>query len=124
MRALGTKFKDYEPGFDRIVTSASPASVQTAELFAERVDYVSVIEVMPSLAPGVPAQIAGALLQARGESIVVVAEEPGLSALGAFLVGRPTFPPGMPAQLSAIRDRTPEWYQRPGDAGRGLLHVA
>ena len=124
VRALGMKMKDYQPGFDRIVTSGSPAAVQTAELFAERVDYVSVIEVLPSLAAGVPASIAGALLQARGESIVVVADEPGLAALGAFLVGRPAFPPGAPAQLSAIRDRTPEWYQRPDEIGRGLLHVA
>ncbi len=124
VRALGMKMKDYQPGFDRIVTSGSPAAVQTAELFAERVDYVAVIEVMPSLAPGAPPQVAGALLQARGQSIVVVADEPGLSALGAFLVGRTTFPPGVPAQLSAIHDRAPVWYQRPDDPGRGLLHVA
>lgn len=123
-RALGMKMKDYEPAFDRIVASPSPAAVQTAELFAERVDFLSIVEVMPSLASGVPPQIAGALLQARGESIVVVSDEPGLSALGAFLVGRPTFPPGVPAQLSAIRDRKPEWYQRPDEIGRGLLHVA
>ena len=57
-------------------------------------------------------------------SVPVVADEPGLSALGAFLVGRTSFPPGVPAQLSAIHDRAPVWYQRPDDPGRGLLHVA
>jgi phosphohistidine phosphatase SixA len=124
VRALGTKLLDYQPSFDRIVVSPSPAAVQTAELFAERVDFMSVIEVLPSLSPGAPPQVAGALLLTRGESIVVVADEPGLSNLGAFLVGRTSFPPGVPAQLSVIRDRRPEWYQRPDDIGRGTLLVA
>ena len=124
VRALGTKLRDYQPAFDRMVVSPSPAAVQTAELFAERVDFLGVIEVLPSLLSSVPAKVAGALVQTRGESIVIVGDEPGLSALGAFLVGRPTFPPGVPGQLSVIRDRTPEWYQRPDDIGRGLLHIA
>ena len=47
-----------------------------------------------------------------------------VSRLGAFLVGRPTFPPLVPAQVSVIRDRQPAWCLRPGDLGRQLLLVA
>src|SRR3954451_9055783 len=50
VRALGNRLRlNEEPSFDRFVTSPFPAAVQTAELFADRVDYVGVIEVLPSL---------------------------------------------------------------------------
>ncbi len=125
VRALGHKLRQIEePNVDRIVTCPAPASVQTAELFAERLDYVGVIEVLPGLAGNVPPQVVAPLLLARGASVVVVAEEPTLSALGAFLIGRPTFPPLEHAQVSLIRDRRPEWLLRPGDLARGLLLVS
>ena len=44
--------------------------------------------------------------------------------LGAFLVGRPTFPPLVHAQVSVIRDRQPAWCMRPGEMGKSLLLVA
>jgi phosphohistidine phosphatase SixA len=125
VRALGNKLRlDEEPTFDAIVTSPLPAAVQTAELFADRVDYVGVIEVLPSLASGVPAQVVAPALLARGGSIAVVGDEPMLSELGAFLVGRPTFPPLLHAQVSVIVDRKPAWCLRPGDLARSLLLVA
>jgi phosphohistidine phosphatase SixA len=125
IRALGNKLRlSDEPTFDRFFCSPSPASVQTAELFADRVDYVGVVEVLPALAASVPPQVVVPHLLAGGASIVVVADEPALSALGAFLVGRPTFPPLVPAQLSVIRDRQPAWCLRPGEAGRSQLLVA
>jgi phosphohistidine phosphatase SixA len=125
VRALGTKLRQTEePSFDRIVTSALPSAVQTAELFADRVDYIGVIEVLPALATDVPPQVIAPLLLAHGSCILVVADEPALSALGAFLVGRQTFPPLVPAQVSVIRDRQPAWCLRPGELGRQLLLVA
>lgn len=63
-------------------------------------------------------------LLARGERLLVVAEEPALAQLGAFLVGRPTFPPAVPGQVSVIQDRKPAWCLRPGELGRQLLLVA
>ena len=51
-------------------------------------------------------------------------DEPLLSALGAFLVGRPTFPPLVHSQVSIIKDRKPAWCFRPGEVGRSLLLVA
>jgi phosphohistidine phosphatase SixA len=125
VRALGNRIRlNEEPSFDRFVTSAAPAAVQTAELFADRVDYIGVIEVLPALSGAVPPDVAAKQLLSRGESIVVVGDEPFLSALGAFLVGRPTFPPLVHAQVSIIKDRTPAWCFRPGEVGRSQLLVA
>ena len=125
VRALGNKVRlTEEPSFDRVVTCAHVSCVQTAELFADRVDYVGLVEVLPALANNVPPQIVTPLLLAHGTTILVVGEEPSLSALGAFLIGRPTFPPLVHAQLSLIRDRRPEWCMRPGELGKSLLLVA
>ena len=125
LRAIGNKIRlDEEPSFDRIVTSPSPPAVQTAELFSDRVDYIGEVEVLSQLGGGVPAQVIAPLLLARGETIAVVADEPDLSALGAFLVSRPTFPPLLHAQISVIEDRKPAWTLRPGEIARALLLVA
>lgn len=125
VRALGNKIKmTEEPSFDRVVSSPVAAAIQTAELFADRVDYVGVIEVMQELEPGVPPQVAAPLLLARGERVLVVGDEPSLSILGAFLVSRPTFPPLLHGQVSVIVDRAPAWCLRPGDLARSLLLVA
>jgi phosphohistidine phosphatase SixA len=125
VRALGNKLRlSDEPSFDRMLTSPVPAAVQTAELFADRLDYVGVIELLPSLSGNAPPQVIAPLLLARGTSIVVVGDEPELSALGAFLIGRPTFPPLVHAQVSLIRERKPEWFLRPGEMERRVLLVA
>lgn len=125
IRALGNRIRlNEEPTYDRFVTSPHPAAVQTAELFADRVDYIGVIEVLPALSGSVPPDVVAKQLLARGESIVVVGDEPFLSALGAFLIGRPTFPPLVHSQLSVIKDRTPAWCFRPGEVGRSQLLVA
>lgn len=126
VRAIGNKIRlTEEPSFDRVVTSPLAAAVQTAELFADRTDYVGVVEALPLLAAAAtpPAVIAPLLLH-RGERILVVTDEPVLATLGAFLVGRPTFPPSVSAQVSVIKDRRPEWCLRPGELGRQLLLVA
>jgi hypothetical protein len=127
VRALGNKLKMAdEPSFDRVVTGTEPATVQTAELFADRTDYVGVIESLPILdaAAKTPGEIVVKLLLERGSSIVVVADEPILATVGAFLVGRPTFPPAVASQVSFVRDRKPEWFLRPGEIGRQVLLVA
>ena len=125
VRALGNKLHlSDEPVFDRFVTSPDPAAVQTAELFADRNDYVGVIETLPLLAGGTPASVIVPLLLERGTAICVVADEPMLATIGAFLVGRPTFPPAIHAQVSLVRDRKPEWFLRPGEIGRQVLLVA
>lgn len=125
VRAIGNKIRlTEEPAFDRVVTSGAPAAVQTAELFADRVDFVGVVEVLPQLTGSVPAEVTVPLVVAKGSCILVVADEPDLARLGAFLVGRPTFPPSAHGQVSMIRDRRPEWCLRPGELARAQLLIA
>lgn len=124
VRRVGTKLNGSLPDVDRVVTASGPASVQTAELFAERIDFIGVVEILSSLTAGVPASIAGKALLERGENVVVVADEPVLSSLGAFLVSRATFPPPMHAQLSAIEGGRAAWYLRPDTLDRLPLLVA
>jgi phosphohistidine phosphatase SixA len=126
IRAIGNKIRlTEEPSFDRFITSPLPAAVQTAELFADRTDYIGQVEVLPLLgALTPPSVIAPILLRDGSNAIAVVADEPVLATLGAFLVGRPTFPPSVHAQVSVIEDRRPGWCLRPGEMGRSLLLVA
>ena len=126
VRAIGNKIRlTEEPSFDCVFTSPLAAAVQTAELFADRVDYVGVIEVLPALSNNVPPQVIVPMLLARGASaMLIVSDEPALSALGAFLVGRTTFPPLVHSQVSVIRERQPAWCMRPGELGKSLLLVA
>ena len=74
VRAIGNKIRlTEEPTFDRFVSSPAPAAVQTAELFADRTDYVGLVETLPLLAGAAPPEVIAPLLLARGTSIVVVA---------------------------------------------------
>lgn len=129
VRAIGTKLKNtgFPEDVGRLLVAPTPAAIQTAELFAERVDYIGVIEVVAALAGGVPAQVAGGLVVGSGADarpVIVVADEPAISAVGAWLVSRPTFPPLRPAQVSAIVNRAPAWYQRADTGERLPLLVA
>lgn len=115
-----------EPNFGRVVCAPSPAAVQTAELFADRTDYIGVVEVLGLLGdPTTPASvIAPLLLASTAETILVVADEPLLATVGAFLVGRPTFPPSLHTQVSVVDGRKPMWTLRPGEIGKQLLLIA
>lgn len=125
IRSAATTFQKLESvSFDRVLTSPLGPCVQTAELFAERVDYLGVVEVTASLAAGAPPELAARQVLSAGESVLVVADEPALAALGAFLVGRPTFPPHLHGQLSAIANRQPAFCLRPGETERALLLLA
>jgi hypothetical protein len=136
IRAVGNKLRlTEEPSFDAFVTSPHPAAVQTAELFADRTDYIGLVETMAALGEptsswggdkrgATPASVIVPALLSRGSTIVVVADEPLLATIGAFLVGRPTFPPAIPAQVSVIKDRHPAWCLKPGELTKSQLLVA
>ena len=125
IRAMGAKMvKEGAPNVDRVLVKNDPAAIQTAELLADRLDFLGAVEVLPSLDASVPAQVAAQAVLARGEAVLIVADEPELSALGAFLVGRPTFPQLDAAQVSAIENREAVWYSRPNTPARLPLNVA
>lgn len=125
VRALGQLVKTSEdPEVGAMLSSPHATSIQTAELFADRVDYVGVIDVLPALAGGVPPSVFVPPLLARSGIVILVAEEPVLSDVGAFVVSRPSFPQLQRAQVSVLRDREPAWCLRPGDLARQLLLLA
>jgi phosphohistidine phosphatase SixA len=70
--------------------------------------------------PGSHPQVAARQLANRGESVLVVGHEPSISALGALLLGRPSFPPFRTAQACAIENGAPTFAAR---ADIGQVHA-
>ena len=106
-RILGRLLREARVEPDAIVSSPLPRAVQTAELLAQSLDYLTHIESWRCLEPSAQPRVAAGQLQRLGTSIVVVGHEPSISALGAFLLGRPSFPPFRTAQCCAIEDAKP-----------------
>lgn len=109
---------------DAVLTSPLVRAVQTAELLAERLDFIGVVEALPALRPGVPPRVAALELPSRGVSVAVFGHEPNLSALGAFLTGRPSFPPLRKAQVCFIEDGAPRWHIHPETLEKERLILA
>ena len=98
--------------------------MQTAELLAQSIGFGDVVTTLPSLAPGVPPEATAGELAARGAAMAVVGHEPGISALGAVLVGRPSFPPLRPGQVSLVERGRAMWTLHPGTLELERLLVA
>lgn len=111
-RGLARLLREQQVEPDAIVSSPLPRAMQTAELLANGLDFLGVIEVLPALRPGVPARIAAGELGARGASIVVVGHEPTISELGALLCAVPAFPGFRTAQACAIENGAPKFTSR------------
>jgi len=124
VREVGRELYEAEPDLDAILTSPLVRAVQTAELIAERLDFVDIVEALPALAPGVPPRVVAAELASRGSRVAVVGHEPGLSMLGAYLCGRPAFPPLRKAQISLVESGQPRWFINPETLSRERLLLA
>jgi phosphohistidine phosphatase len=111
-RILGRLLRETRVEPDAIVCSPLPRAVQTAELIAASVDYIGHIESWRCLEPSAQPRVAANQLAALGKSVIVVGHEPSISALGAFLLGRPAFPPFRTAQCCAIEDNKPTFTAR------------
>jgi phosphohistidine phosphatase len=111
-RILARLLREQSLALDAIVCSPLPRAVQTAELLAEGLDYVGVIESLRCLEPSAQPQVAGRAVVGRGNAVLVVGHEPSLSSLGAHIMGRPSFPPFRTAQACAIEDRRPTFTAR------------
>jgi phosphohistidine phosphatase len=116
VRVLGRVLREAGVAPDAIVSSPLPRAVQTAELLAAALDHLVAIETWRCLEPSAQPQVAARKLLATGSAVVVVGHEPAISALGALLLGRPSFPPFRTAQCCAIEDGKPTLLAR-GDLG-------
>jgi phosphohistidine phosphatase len=109
---------------DAVVTSPLARAVQTAELVADGVDFLGVVEVLPSLGPERHPRHAAEEVVTRGNAILVVGHEPTIGQLGAFLLGRPGFASFRIGQLYALEDGRPTWTARPDAAQVEPFHLA
>jgi phosphohistidine phosphatase len=116
VRVLARLLRDqglvYEHPIETIVCSPLPRAVQTAELLSDALDHIGVIETLRCLEPSGQPKLASQAILSRGSSVLVVGHEPSLSSLGAYLLGRPSFPPFRTAQACAIEDRRPTFTCR------------
>jgi phosphohistidine phosphatase SixA len=114
-RAIGDRLRWHDCTPTHIWASPLVRTIQTAELVAASLGAETAaeipVEAVPALAPdehprGVVAALA-ALPQ--GAVVVLVGHEPGLSAVGALLVGRPEFASLGKAQAARIDDGELRW---------------
>jgi phosphohistidine phosphatase len=111
-RILGRLLREQNISPDAIVCSPLPRAVQTAELIAAMIDYIGAISSWRCLEPSAMPRVAANQLQGIGASVVVVGHEPSISSLGAYLLGRPAFPPFRTAQCYAVEDGKPTFTAR------------
>lgn len=106
-----------------IVAAPAPSCVQTGELAAASLDFLGVVKVLPALVAPTPGEVALVALLAHDahDVLVVVADEPFLSSLGAAIAGRPSFPTHTHGQASLFEGRSPVGYWRAGTSMQMLL---
>ena len=112
-RAVGNVLRNKGISFEVMLSSPYARALQTAELIAERVDYMGVIEANNAFIPEIPARVALAELSTYNIDVAIVGHEPLISALGAMLISRPSFPPLKRGQISCIEDGNPLWFIDP-----------
>ena len=110
-RALGDRMRWHDCTPTHIWTSPLVRAVQTAELVAIGMQSELLIESRPELAPdGSPRDVVAAANALPPESgLVLVGHEPGLSAIGALLVGDPAFPGLAKAEAVRILEGAVRW---------------
>lgn len=118
-RVLGRMLRDHGVLPDAIVASPLPRAVQTAELLATSLDFLGTVSSLRSLEPSAQPRVASDLIRSAGEAVIVVSHEPVISAIGAFLLGLPSFPQFRTAQCCAIEAGKPTFTAR-ADLGQIL----
>jgi phosphohistidine phosphatase len=111
-RGLARLLREQQVEPDAVLSSPLPRAMQTAELLADGLDFLGVVEVSPLLRPGAHPRKAAEELAAKGLSVLVVGHEPQMSSLAAFLLGQPAFLPFRTAQACAIEDGAPTFTAR------------
>jgi phosphohistidine phosphatase len=110
-RALGDRLRWHDCVPTLLWSSPLVRAIQTAELVASGLASGLLVEAVPALAPSENPRDALALLSTlpAGAVVVAVGHEPGLSALGALLVGQPEFATLRNAQAARIVDGALRW---------------
>jgi phosphohistidine phosphatase len=110
-RALGDRLRWHDCEPTQLWSSPLVRAVQTAELVAAGLQCELPVEAVPALAPDEQArEVVAALAALPADAIVVVVgHEPGLSAIGALLVGDPAFASLGKAQAARIVDGALRW---------------
>lgn len=111
-RILGRLLREQRVEPDAIVCSPLPRAVQTAELLAASLDFLHPIVSLRALEPAAQPRIAAQTIPTLGVNVIVVGHEPAISLLGAYLLGRPSFPPFRTAQCCAIEEGKPTFTAR------------
>ena len=110
-RALGDRMRWHDCAPTHLWTSPLVRAVQTAELVAQGMHCELPIESVPALAPdGLPRDVVAAIKGLpENTSVVIVGHEPGLSAIGALVVGDPAFAALAKAEAVRIYDGQVRW---------------
>lgn len=113
-RGIGDRLRWHDCTPTHIWASPLVRAIQTAELVAVGLDSEVPVEAMPALAPDENPRDVVAVLAALGmiradATVIVVGHEPGLSAIGALLVGQPDFASLGKAQAARIVDGALRW---------------
>jgi len=111
-RILGRLLREHHVAPNIIVSSPLPRAVQTAELLASSLDYIDAIATWRCLEPSAMPRIAANAIASAGSAVIVVGHEPSISALGAYILSRPSFPQFRTAQCYAIEDAKPTFTAR------------
>jgi phosphohistidine phosphatase len=110
-RAIGDRLRWHDCAPSHLWSSPLVRAIQTAELVASGLACDLAVEAVTALAPDEdPREVVAALAAlAADASVVVVGHEPGLSAIGALLVGEPAFASLGKAQAARIDDGALRW---------------
>jgi phosphohistidine phosphatase len=109
--ALGDRLRWHDCTPTHIWTSPLVRAVQTAELVAAGLASKIAIEVVPGLAPDGNAHTIEAALKALAAdaNVLLVGHEPGMSGIGALLVGKPDFEALGKAEAARIHEGVVRW---------------
>ena len=109
--SLGDRLRWHDCTPTHIWTSPLVRAVQTAELVAAGLASPIGVEVIPALAPGESARTVVAAVRklASDASVVLVGHEPGISGIGALLLGSADFEQLAKAEAVRISDGELRW---------------
>jgi phosphohistidine phosphatase len=110
-RDIGDRLRWHDCTPTHIWSSPLVRAIQTAELVAAGLSSGVAVETLPALDPeDDPRSVCAALAALAADAVVIlVGHEPGLSAVGALLVGRPELPGLHKAEAVRIVDGTLRW---------------